>query len=410
MTEPCAIHTCKHWRFIQSGAILAKSLSSDSSRIGARRRNFAENRPKNAWSQPCSGGGHTVRSFLPECLLKRFWPTVLLCCTCAAFAAPADAATTLVPSRRRLYRRQSTRRSRATRFFCRPARPSPAATSCPPKAARATSPIRSSAPDSALPPAGTRITPAYASRLPRSAPRQRRRRRSRPPPARPTGACCSSSSLRRARPAAPISSSSAARPSQNDAGRGAAASRHRPLLRPWRSRASASGAAWRSTAATRRSSIRTSPTSRASLQDTQAIGGWNGPGPFLIENNYIEAAGENIMFGGNDPNIPNLVPSNITIRRNLISKPLAWMTQAWTVKNLIELKNARTCSSKATRSRTTGRPASRATRSCSRRATRTTPRRGRWCKNITVQNNVIRHVAAVFNVLGYDNLAPSQQT
>src|SRR5262249_10190870 len=31
-------------------------------------------------------------------------------------------------------------------------------------------------------------------------------------------------------------------------------------------------------------------------QDTQAIMGWNGPGPFLIENNYIEAAAENVMF------------------------------------------------------------------------------------------------------------------
>ena len=29
-------------------------------------------------------------------------------------------------------------------------------------------------------------------------------------------------------------------------------------------------------------------------QDSQAIGGWSGPGPFLIENNYLEAAGENI--------------------------------------------------------------------------------------------------------------------
>ena len=45
--------------------------------------------------------------------------------------------------------------------------------------------------------------------------------------------------------------------------------------------------------------------------------GWNGPGPFLIENNYLEAAGENVMFGGSDPSIANLVPSNITIRRNL---------------------------------------------------------------------------------------------
>ena len=32
--------------------------------------------------------------------------------------------------------------------------------------------------------------------------------------------------------------------------------------------------------------------------DTQAIAGWNGPGPFLIENNYLEAAGDNVMFGG----------------------------------------------------------------------------------------------------------------
>lgn len=76
------------------------------------------------------------------------------------------------------------------------------------------------------------------------------------------------------------------------------------------------------------------------LQDTQAIGGWNGPGPFLIENNYVEAAGENIMFGGSDPNIPNLVPSNIVIRRNKVTKQLAWMSESWTVKNLIEFKNA----------------------------------------------------------------------
>ena len=32
--------------------------------------------------------------------------------------------------------------------------------------------------------------------------------------------------------------------------------------------------------------------------DTQAICGWNGPGPFRIINNYLEAAGENVMFGG----------------------------------------------------------------------------------------------------------------
>ena len=42
--------------------------------------------------------------------------------------------------------------------------------------------------------------------------------------------------------------------------------------------------------------------------DSQAIAGWNGPGPFGIANNYLEAAGENVMFGGADPAIDGLVP------------------------------------------------------------------------------------------------------
>ncbi len=63
---------------------------------------------------------------------------------------------------------------------------------------------------------------------------------------------------------------------------------------------------------------------KGSGMDTQAIGGWNGPGPYLIENNYLEAAGENVMFGGADPKIPNLVPSDITLRLNHIIKPRSW--------------------------------------------------------------------------------------
>lgn len=59
-------------------------------------------------------------------------------------------------------------------------------------------------------------------------------------------------------------------------------------------------------------------------QDTQAIGGWNGPGPYVIENNYLEAAGENVMFGGADPSIANLVPDGITLRRNYLSRPMSW--------------------------------------------------------------------------------------
>jgi hypothetical protein len=58
--------------------------------------------------------------------------------------------------------------------------------------------------------------------------------------------------------------------------------------------------------------------------DTQAICGWNGPGPYLIENNYLEGAGENVMFGGADPAIPNLVADGITFRHNLVSRPMSW--------------------------------------------------------------------------------------
>jgi hypothetical protein len=74
--------------------------------------------------------------------------------------------------------------------------------------------------------------------------------------------------------------------------------------------------------------------------DTQAIAGWNGPGPYRIENNLLEGATENVMFGGADPAIDGLVPSDIVIRRNLIRKPVSWRGR-WTVKNLLELKNAR---------------------------------------------------------------------
>ncbi len=58
--------------------------------------------------------------------------------------------------------------------------------------------------------------------------------------------------------------------------------------------------------------------------DSQAIGGWNGPGPFTIENNFLEAAGENMLLGGADPTIPNLVTENVTFRNNQVSKPFSW--------------------------------------------------------------------------------------
>lgn len=76
-------------------------------------------------------------------------------------------------------------------------------------------------------------------------------------------------------------------------------------------------------------------------RDAQAICGWNGPGPFTITNNYLEASSENVLFGGADPGIKDLVPSDIVITGNTLAKPQAWRSERWEVKNIFELKNAR---------------------------------------------------------------------
>ncbi|CDM65923.1 hypothetical protein [Pyrinomonas methylaliphatogenes] len=68
--------------------------------------------------------------------------------------------------------------------------------------------------------------------------------------------------------------------------------------------------------------------------------GWNGTGRYIIENNYLEGAGENVMFGGAMPAINGLIPTNIVIRRNYFSKPPEWFNSPWSVKNLFELKSA----------------------------------------------------------------------
>lgn len=88
--------------------------------------------------------------------------------------------------------------------------------------------------------------------------------------------------------------------------------------------------------------------------DSQAIIGWNGPGPFLIQNNYLEAGHEVVAFGGGTFTVTNGAPSDITIRGNHMTRPLSWHFGArdgsgnpvysagqWQVKNLFESKNSK---------------------------------------------------------------------
>ena len=75
--------------------------------------------------------------------------------------------------------------------------------------------------------------------------------------------------------------------------------------------------------------------------ETHAVSGWAGAGPFKIVNNYLEAASINVLFGGSEPTITNLSPSDIEVRNNYFYKPLAWKGVGYVIKNLLELKHAK---------------------------------------------------------------------
>lgn len=152
-------------------------------------------------------------------------------------------------------------------------------------------------------------------------------------------------------------------------------------------------------------------------QDAQAIGGFNGPGPFKICNNRLEGSGENLMFGGADPRIPDLVPSDIEIRGNYIFKPLAWKKgdpafagKHWTIKNLLELKNARRVliDGNILEGSWVDGQTGFAILLTVRNQGGTAP----WCavQDVSITNNIIRHSSAGITVSGEDDNHPSQQT
>jgi hypothetical protein len=269
--------------------------------------------------------------------------------------------------------------------------------------------IRSSAPDSALPPAGVRMTPAYAAQLPKIR-------------STSIGAAFRTSagaSYWRLQFLEIFPSSSTAAADLVQFGSGGSSQNtlsivphHLVLDRAYLHGDPGFGQRRGLALNSRDSEVTNSYFAdfKSTSYDTQAICGWNGPGPFLIENNYLEGAAENVMFGGADPYIPNLTPSGITIRRNLISKPVSWMTQGWTVKNLIELKNAADVivDGNTFENSWLANQQGYAIMIAPRNQSGTAPWSG--VRNVTISNNVIRHVAAGIDVTGYDNLATAQQT
>jgi hypothetical protein len=144
--------------------------------------------------------------------------------------------------------------------------------------------------------------------------------------------------------------------------------------------------------------------------DAQAIAGWNGPGPFLIENNYLEASGEVFLLGGADPAIPDLVPSDVVVRYNHVTRPMTWRGSRWQIKNLLELKNARRVRIEYNVFENNWLEAQPGY------AILFTPRNqdGKcpWCvvELVEFSHNIVRNTSAGMNILGFDSPNVSRQT
>ena len=137
-------------------------------------------------------------------------------------------------------------------------------------------------------------------------------------------------------------------------------------------------------------------------EETQAIGGWNGTGGYKIVNNYLEAGAENVLIGGSDPSIKNLVPTDIEIRNNLMSKPAEWRGQV-TIKCAFELKNARNVRIIGNIFENTFDDM--AIRLTVRNQNGTAP----WSviEDVVFQNNIVRNSGGGINFLGRDDSYPS---
>jgi hypothetical protein len=145
--------------------------------------------------------------------------------------------------------------------------------------------------------------------------------------------------------------------------------------------------------------------------DSQGICGWTGPGPFLVEDCFIAATGQCVMFGGADSSHERVMPADATIRGNTLTKRLHWQgAPGRVVKNGFELKAMRralvennvieyawisgqngTVNLFTPRNQDGGAP---------------------WTEvvDVTFRWNLVRHGGAAINILGTDNVHPSGPT
>jgi hypothetical protein len=140
--------------------------------------------------------------------------------------------------------------------------------------------------------------------------------------------------------------------------------------------------------------------------DSQAFVAYDTPGPIKLVNNFLAAAGENILFGGAGGNSNRGVPSDIEIRNNYLFKPLAWVPL--TVSGKVAVKNAfecKSCQRVLFDSNTIQNVWANGQNGFAIVLTVRTSQSGDFAvvNDITITNNVIKNVAAGFNTLAADD-------
>jgi hypothetical protein len=143
--------------------------------------------------------------------------------------------------------------------------------------------------------------------------------------------------------------------------------------------------------------------------DSQALWAYNTTGPLKIVDNYLEAAGENVLFGGADSKAASLLPADIQISNNYFFKPLSLLARTSTinVKNLLEIKAATrvVASGNTFENNPAAAQDGFALLITPRNQSGTAP----WSmtSDIAITNNVFINVGSGFNIAGVDSVHPT---
>lgn len=150
-------------------------------------------------------------------------------------------------------------------------------------------------------------------------------------------------------------------------------------------------------------------------QDSQAFCAWDGAGPYNIIDNYLEAAAENVMFGGAKSLAVDRIPSDILVEDNHFAKPMFWYDDlvnsgfGRSVKNLFELKSAKRVIIRNNLFENNWADAQSGAGILFTVRNDEGPAPWSVIEDVLFENNIVRNTPLGINILGIDSYQPSEQ-